>query len=343
MPTRPRGGRRAFTLIELLVVIAIIGVLIALLLPAVQAAREAARRSQCINHLKQLSLAALNYEGTHGCLPPGNIPGWWGRGNVWYTGVNAFAFMLTFIEGGPLHNAYNFELSMRDGPNATAAAADVGVFFCPSDPQAATRFRLHPWYDYRPPGATQNARTYVANRGTFWMTDFRYNLKDPCYEPVRLTATGVIYEGSSTKIAEITDGTSNTFLFSEAAFGHMWPRWRKEWNRWWHSGWMEDAFFDTTNAVNKAAEGKTPHNWHSVTTACSNHPGGANFSFCDGSVRFIKESIATWRLGPDGLPPGYSLTYCGPWPIYQQGAAQPQVYQALSTRAGSEVISASDY
>jgi prepilin-type N-terminal cleavage/methylation domain-containing protein/prepilin-type processing-associated H-X9-DG protein len=340
---RKEPGDRGFTLIELLVVIAIIGVLIALLLPAVQAAREAARRAQCTNNLKQLALAANNYESSHGCLPPGNIPQRYaGGGNIWYTGVNAFAFMLTQIEGAPLHNAYNFELSMRDAPNATAASADLSVFFCPSDPQAAQRFPLHPWYDYRPPGATQNARTYVANRGTFWMTDFRYNMQDPCYNPVRTTATGVIYENSATKMAEISDGTSNTFIFGEAAFGHLWPSWRKEWNRWWHSGWMEDAFFDTTNAINRAAEGKTPHDWHSVTTASSYHPGGANFAFCDGSVRFLKETIATWPLDPDGLPIGYSLTFCGEWPIYKNGQAVPQVYQALSTRAGGEIINASD-
>jgi prepilin-type N-terminal cleavage/methylation domain-containing protein/prepilin-type processing-associated H-X9-DG protein len=338
---RARGG---FTLIELLVVIAIIGVLVALLLPAVQSAREAARRSQCTNNLKQLSLAALNYESSFGCLPPGNIPQRWAAGGYrWYTGVNCFAFMLNQMEGSPLYNTYNFDLSMRDAPNATAAAASLDAFLCPTDPEAAARFPLHSWYTYRPEGATQNARSYVANRGTFWMTDFRYNMEDPCYNTVRRTATGVIYENSATKLAEIRDGTSNTFLFSEAAFGELWPTWRKEWNRWWHSGWMEDAFFDTTAPINKAGPTRTAHNWHSVTVASSYHPGGANFSFCDGSVRFIKESIATWPLASDGMPVGHQALTCGGWTYYKQGGAAPQVYQALSTRAGGELISGDAY
>jgi prepilin-type N-terminal cleavage/methylation domain-containing protein/prepilin-type processing-associated H-X9-DG protein len=339
-------NRRGFTLIELLVVIAIIGVLIALLLPAVQSAREAARRSQCINNLKQLSLGALNYESTHGCLPPGNLPQKsWTNGGNWYTGVNSFCFMLSFMEGQALSQSYNFSLAMRDAANTTAAAVNTNAFWCPSDPEAATLFPLNAWYQNAAgSGFTQAARSYVANRGTFWMTDFRYNMDDPCYDRVAATATGVIYEDSRTKLSDIRDGTSNTFMFGEAAFGELWPAAdRKEWNRWWHSGWMEDAFFDTTAPINKAGPGKTAHNWHSVTAANSYHPGGTNFSFCDGSVRFIKESIATWPLDASGMPRGYQSLTCGGWTYYANGTAVPQVYQALSTRKGGEVISADQY
>ena len=145
------------------------------------------------------------------------------------------------------------------------------------------------------------------------------------------------------KIAEIRDGTSNTFLFGEAAFEDLWPDSRKYWNRWWHSGWYEDAFFDTTVAINKGGPTKTTHDWHSVTAASSKHPGGANFAFVDGSVRFIKETIATWQLGSDGTPIGSQYPSCGSWGYYVLGTAQPSVYQALSTRKGSEVISADQY
>jgi len=343
---RRTSSRRGFTLIELLVVIAIIGVLIALLLPAVQSAREAARRTQCINNLKQLALAANNYESTYGSLPPGNLPQIWTQTGDFYTGVNCFAFMLGFIEADTLFDAYNFNMSMRDGANVTAAATNLQVLWCPSDPEASELVELHPWYDVQPPGFTQAARSYVANRGTFWMTDFRYHLDDVCYDQVRRTATGTIYEASATRFSEIKDGTSNTFLFSEAAFGKLWPAWRKHWNRWWHSGWMEDAFFDTTAAINQAAENETRWNWHSVTAASSYHPGGANFAFVDGSVRFIKDTISTWQLGDDGLPVGFAFDTCsgtyGTWPIYTQGQAIPEVYQALSTRKGGEVISADE-
>src|SRR5262245_55162115 len=328
------NARQGFTLIELLVVIAIIAVLIGLLLPAVQSAREAARRASCVNNLKQIALAANNYESAYGCFPPGHLPQKWESGGsiVWYTGVNSFAFMLHYIEQGTLFNTYNFSMSMRDEHNATAAATNLTTLWCPSDPEAAQLNPLHPWYDAQPAGFTQAARSYVANRGTFWMTDVRYDMDDPCYDSITATATGVIYEDSHTKLAEIVDGTSNTFLFSEAAFGKLWPDWRKYWNRWWHSGWMEDAFFDTTAAINMATPNKSQFDWHSVTAASSYHLGGANFAMCDGSVRFLKETIATWPLGSDGLPVGYGYRTCGGWPIYELGQAKPQAYQALSTR-----------
>jgi prepilin-type N-terminal cleavage/methylation domain-containing protein/prepilin-type processing-associated H-X9-DG protein len=343
-----RASRRGFTLIELLVVIAIIGVLIALLLPAVQSAREAARRAQCVNNLKQLALASANYESAYGVLPPGHLPQYWVPGTgagtpQWYTGVNSFAFSLPFVEASALFNTYNFSMSMRDEHNATAASTNLSVFWCPSDPEAAELIPLNPWYDLPPPGFTMAARSYVANRGTFWMTDLRYNMLDPCYDKITATATGTIFEDSRVKLADIRDGTSNTFLYGEAAFGQLWPEWRKDWNRWWHSGWYEDAFFDTTVPINKGQQGKTPWDWHSTTAAASYHPGGANFAMVDGSVRFIKETIATWPLDADGLPQGYAYSTCGGWPIYQQGTAVPRVYQALSTRKGGEVISADQY
>jgi prepilin-type N-terminal cleavage/methylation domain-containing protein len=106
-PTLHRSVRYGFTLIELLVVITIIGVLIALLLPAVQAAREAARRAQCINNLKQLALAALNYESTHGAFPMGTPFYRWDPGRV-NDGFSIFVAMLGQLEQQPLFNAVNF-------------------------------------------------------------------------------------------------------------------------------------------------------------------------------------------------------------------------------------------
>ncbi|HEU5116922.1 MAG TPA: DUF1559 domain-containing protein, partial [Isosphaeraceae bacterium] len=129
--TRP--GRSGFTLIELLVVIAIIGVLIALLLPAVQAAREAARRAQCVNNLKQLGLGLHNYESVAGTLPPavvlagqGSTVGWWG-------GWSVHGRILPFLEQGAAFNSINFAVHYEALPNTTVAGMTLSTYLCPSE------------------------------------------------------------------------------------------------------------------------------------------------------------------------------------------------------------------
>jgi prepilin-type N-terminal cleavage/methylation domain-containing protein len=129
---------RGFTLIELLVVIAIIAVLIALLLPAVQAAREAARRAQCTNNLKQLALAANNYESTNSCFPGGSYSGTLFNPPHWATypeNFSCFARMLPFFEQAPMYNAANFNLCSSAPGNLTIAGVQINSGICPSDTQ----------------------------------------------------------------------------------------------------------------------------------------------------------------------------------------------------------------
>src|SRR5690348_16137163 len=153
--------RRAFTLVELLVVIAIIGLLIALLLPAVQAAREAARRAGCVNNLKQLALAALNYESAHGVLQPVSVGATDARGFCAATGLGPFTRMLGQMEHQSLFNAVNFSAPFYHPANVTVATTAVAVLWCPSEAAGPLDEPLDPAvYTYIPPGARQAHTSY---------------------------------------------------------------------------------------------------------------------------------------------------------------------------------------
>jgi prepilin-type N-terminal cleavage/methylation domain-containing protein/prepilin-type processing-associated H-X9-DG protein len=387
MVPQPLRRRSGFTLIELLVVIAIIAVLIALLLPAVQAAREAARRAQCTNNLKQLGLAAANYESSGGSFPGNsftatppaiNPPAYSAN---YPESFSAFVRMLPFFEQSPMYNAANFSLNAGAPDNLTIGGVAVASLQCPSDLNNTTMQLPSTQYSASNSGATpgwafyniyplptgtwnQAFSSYGGNSGTF-----EYGFSNIMNPTVGTQHNGTVFNDSSIKIASITDGTSNTFLFAERAKGRMWvidPGYCISDGQ-WNVGRYFDTLVSTLYPVNigtgSTAAGLTyaGYNYYGTTSAGSYHPGGANFGFCDGSVRFIKNSISSWSFSA-----GNSDSYGDQWPnntTYTEvaaaapytrngyylsntsttGNAQLGVYQQLSTRNGGEVISSDSY
>jgi prepilin-type N-terminal cleavage/methylation domain-containing protein/prepilin-type processing-associated H-X9-DG protein len=302
MSLRTRG-RSGFTLIELLVVIAIISVLIALLLPAIQAAREAARRVQCVNNLMQLGIALQNYDSTHEMLPPGvvnpsgpiqNIPK--GYHVSWMVQV------LPYLEQKNVARRFDDKLGVYAVENLTARGAVINTFLCPSDAAPSRR----------------NVDAVALNNYAACHHDVE--------APIDANNKGVFFLNSHLRAEDVTDGTANTIYLGEKP--------RQENDLGWASG-TRATLRNTGTAINRTGVGvvgildpdepgadvgepdadavgasKIPT---LVGGFGSNHPGGANFAFGDGSVRFLKNTI------------------------------NPQVYRYLGNRADGEIVSADQF
>ena len=337
--------RSGFTLIELLVVIAIIAVLISLLLPAVQSAREAARRAQCSNNLKQIGLALANYESANGRFPLGGFhrhpPG------TPCSGFHEHGFLvsiLPYLEQGTVYSAHNFDVHYTDPPNSTVYGTGISTLWCPSDGAAAIP-------DTRDFGWPIYYTNYRGCTGTEYYVG-RYSEPgcDPAFSARLGAANGMLYFYSSVPIAGITDGTSNTMIVGELAYGKIPADERWDWV-WWFSGNNADTLANTLFPINPQRKLNQEYvnaailginvkiMYHSFS---SFHPGGMNASFCDGSVRFLKDTINTMPFDPGtGLPLGLQPDSNDILRLVP--GAQYGVWQALSTRAGGEVISSDQY
>lgn len=323
---RPASG---FTLVELLVVIAIIGILVGLLLPAVQAAREAARRMQCTNNLKQITLAMHNYHDTYRTFPYGAVGRFGSSMPVTDLFISAFSSTLPFIEQGNLQNLYNFNVPWERQP-PLVASTKVPAFACPSsggeNPVTDAEFAAAGF----PVGGTFGVTNYLLCKGV----NYKW-----CNQPNSLVGKGMFDIGLKTRMGDITDGTSNTLCVGEGASGGVWRVCQGQGctgpaasNAFGTistpiQGWIvpqpastsfglsphTSIFGSTFDKINKnpvtatliddsgfnGAAGCTATDADSTTNFSSNHTGGVNFSRADGSVGFI--SAATSSVVLSGL------------------------------------------
>ncbi|HWL09014.1 MAG TPA: DUF1559 domain-containing protein [Planctomicrobium sp.] len=311
-PVWGRSGR-GFTLIELLVVIAIIAILVALLLPAVQQAREAARRSQCKNHLKQLGLAIHNYHETHSIFPPGLInPGikclsssgsniGWGNSNPHAKIMNhtAYLLLLPFLDQANLYNKYDFSrptgrsrhINCEDSlghfaPTASEAQSDVATsqistFRCPADP-GANRGTYNAGHAY-------TGSSYRTSYGLVSLRNddqFDKNYTEPANNRSMWGVNG------AARLRDITDGTSNTLAFAESSFQKRssQPYIGPFWNAWSFPYWLNLSL-----AMNQSYPGE---NGLDRNRAGSHHTGGIQVLMADGAVRFLSENTDLTRTIP---------------------------------------------
>lgn len=276
--------RRGFTLIELLVVITIIGILIALLLPAVQAAREAARRLQCSNNLKQMGLAILNYESALQGYPPGGMNNHYLTGN----GLSMHVFILPYMELDNLYSQFDFGTAIQLYPAAVSPLhVQVGAYLCPSALAIGQHDGTYWWYGqhYNPVMGASGMNTFT---GTPYPLD---TVLETNTSEGGFANTGVLYINSGTRVADVTDGTSNTFLLGENSWGGISSAWF----------WPQSTSQGTPAAFAYCCRNlRYPLNSLDYTGGASindislgsEHPGGAQFLLADGSASFLSENIA---------------------------------------------------
>jgi prepilin-type N-terminal cleavage/methylation domain-containing protein len=290
-------SRRAFTLVELLVVIAIIGILVALLLPAVQAAREAARRMQCENNLKQISLALHNYNDVYKKFPPGRTSMF----QQIYLGHTTQTMILPYLEQNPLQNLMNLAFTFNVRPNYDCAClTKLPMFFCPSNPETDGvnwTGATNPCPGSNP--VEDSARTHY-NGIADSLTHGRRSPSLPggTLSLVMPNGNGMFFHNSDIKFSDVIDGTSNTLCYGEfigrgKGTNHCCA---------WH------AYSDGMGTVNglNAPWRSTPNRQFPLTHdmwggnafsgPASYHPGGVEFTLVDGSVRFFSQTISQATL-----------------------------------------------
>ncbi len=301
-PSRSVAIRRGFTLVELLVAIAVIAVLIALLLPAVQQAREAARRTQCRNNLKQFGLALHNYHDRYGSFPPGAVTrrGSSAMSNCQIGGqanIDSFApwavLLLPDLDPTPLYNRYQTQLPFAGLIHPAAPAANepeqrrgLGIYQCPSDPNATPANALTNYFGVQGGGDSPDC----AGSGPYAGRVFFYN--------------GLFQNNSRVRVADVIDGASNTFAIGETIYLQLAGGGPDYFGAWGSSIWtVGTGPGDQSSLPVTLAAAMLPINsvdldpataWtveHQSRTFGSRHVGGCHFLLVDGSARFFSENM----------------------------------------------------
>ncbi|OJW17764.1 MAG: hypothetical protein BGO49_26545 [Planctomycetales bacterium 71-10] len=336
--------RAGFTLIELVVVIGTIAFLIALLLPAVQSAREAARRAQCANNLKQIGLALHGYHDGHGCLPAGRViahdpryvvPGAPCAGS---TDRSHLVSILPHIEQSPLYNAINHGLSILSVENGTIHAAAVSAFACPSDPDSGGERRGR--FSESTPFPVSISRVSSTSYAGIMGSGYSQAIPDPrllCRpDPSEIAkANGCLNDLAPLAFATVTDGLSHTLIMAEKSTTILRGLVNStnspvaDTSGWWFLGDFGHTLIVSAVPPNAYRLVTSVHTSASATSSSSMHPGGIQALSADGSVRFIKDSIDSARWDPAS-----GLAILG---------GPPGVWQKLATRNGGEIINDDDY
>jgi prepilin-type N-terminal cleavage/methylation domain-containing protein len=301
------NGYRGFTLVELLVVIAIIGVLVSLLLPAVQAAREAARRLQCQNNLRQIGEALHNYHSQSGCFPPGAF--WGGATDTWRGSI--LIRLLPFTEQTALYSLYDFNKptdsqTLPGGKLMTSVI--VPLYVCPTDKNddlTASGRAIHNYSASKGPTAHIDSPTCSCSE---WQNWNKYALAP--YDNANNFAGPFCRLNVATAERDCRDGLSNTIYFGEVRRDcslHVQQGWGISNNSNGLVSTMIPINYNSCNADTAAPGCSRPCNWNTELGFKSLHSGGAFFLFGDGSVHFLTENIDHWTyqyLGAkaDGKP-----------------------------------------